>query len=204
MAHGNHWGEAVSVFISAKQKAHSHTVISPEKHSSDGWMQMERTSTNISSGTFWNYWCSPFRSIGNVFCIKIIWNGFTYSWNKSRKKSNSQSAVKCCLDMACPVLTAVLTAAQDPQKTEPAQTPARMRCRTPGLSLTEELQHRWLLGWEVTLYCGYGGRGSPVDSPITMPVWAALTKLPGSSETKPMALGESTEGHRGAEGGNSG
>lgn len=132
MAHGNHWGEAVSVFISAKQKAHSHTVISPEEHSSDGWIQMERTFTNISSGTFWNYWCSPFRSIGNVFCIKTMWNGFTYSWNKSRKERNSQSAVKC---MACPILTAILTAAQDPQKTEPAQTPARMGCRPPGLSI---------------------------------------------------------------------
>lgn len=164
--------------------------MSPEKHFSDGWIQNERMLTNISSGTFWNYWHNPFRSTGNGFSIKTMWNGFKYSWNKSRKKRNSQDR--------CDVLPG-----RGMSRTQPDwqlhKTLRRQSQPKPQHGWGADLQaypsprsysSRWLLGWGVTLYWGYGGRGAPVDSPIATHVWATLRKLPGSSETKPMTLGE--------------
>lgn len=160
--------------------------MSPEKHFSDRWIQNERMLTNISSGTFWNYWHNPFRSTRNGFSIKTMWNGFTYSWNKSRKKRNSQSAVMCCLDVTCPVLS------RTDSRTRPSEDRASRNPSTGGVQISRPIPHRgataadgcW--GGESLFIEGMAAGGSPRDSPIATHVWATLRKLPGSSETKPL------------------
>lgn len=141
--------------------------MSPEKHFSDGWIQNERMLTNISSGTFWNYWHNPSRSTGNGFSIKTMWNGFKYSWNKSRKKLNSQDR--------CDVLPG-----RGMSRTQPYwqlhKTLRRQSQPKPQHGWGADLQaypsprsysSRWLLGWGVTLYWGYGGRGVSSGQPYS-------------------------------------
>lgn len=93
-----------------------------------------------------------------------------------------------CLDAACPVLS------HTDSCTRPSEDRASPNPSTGGVQTSRPIPHRAAAegcrGGESLFIEGMAAGESPVDSPIATHVWATLRKLPGSSETKPMTLGE--------------